>query len=1104
MRINLLGSCQVVWQDRSLAIPRRQTRALLYCLAARLEPVPRARIAFLFWPDTPDAVARRQLTRLLSSLRAALPRPDLLLVDEENAALNPALVQSDSQQLAAAGVSDDPAILEAAVALYRGHFMAGFDLPDAPEYEAWQAQTARQLEATYLALLERLVELYTAATNASAAIRCAQRYLAVDELAEVMHRRLIGLYMAAGDRAAAQRQYEQCALLLERELGVSPLPETQAALLAVPLRRAAASTLPLQPSLELPMTGREAVLVQLENTVQRLRRGGLILIHGEPGVGKTRLLRDFADQHASQALVMAGASYPGSQALPYHPLLQALRTSFDHANLWRTVPAPWLSELLPLLPDLRVLFPDLPAPPPAAPSQAQARVLAALTQTLIALARHTPVLLCLDDLPWADEGTLGWLRYMAGRWEDAPLVVLATAHSKSTPALVPLWPALSRAGRLAELKLDGLAAGAIQRMLSNLPAPPSPTLVQHIHRITGGNPLFVLEIVRELQGRNQLHDPPTDLPLPATVRDTIIGRVSHLTSIARQVLEAAAVLDPLLEDTLLQHTSARSTAETADALDELLAHQFLQIGRPATSALAFPHSLMPSAIYQALTPWRRKLLHGRAADALAQLQPDNAAAMARHCAAATAWETAIAYYRQAAQQAASAAAYDTALELVNRAIDLLPNLAQPDTTRLALLRQRLTLQRVLVHLPDWQSDAVEVLRLAELVRDDDARLDALEAQISLHVLLSDFAQVEATAAQALALAQETANRVAEARIRQTLGWHLADALGRSRAGLAHLEEACRLAEAAGAQDVLYQALCNLAFAQRAQGQCEAARASALQALALTPYRPGDPPQPAFADAVRELGEADAYLGRWEEALRLLRPLLDLYQTLNDPWAYGAVLHNYGLYCASIGQHGEAVAAMRSLVALSQAVGLAADSDYGIWHRAGLARALLAAGEIGEAGELLASLRTDKLTPGRPYLAWARAAAEYRLAVGDVGTALDILQQAVDWWRRSASLHDVDVLLMLARAALITGDKVQAQSAVEEARARLEGSDMRRYHLRLYATIYAISGDPVAMAAVETELASQAAGFSDPELRATFVAWATQNAQGQGAQLGRAA
>lgn len=264
--------------------------------------------------------------------------------------------------------------------------------------------------------------------------------------------------------------------------------------------------------------------------------------------------------------------------------------------------------------------------------------------------------------------------------------------------------------------------------------------------------------------------------------------------------------------------------------------------------------------------------------------------------------------------------------------------------------------------------------------------------------------------------------------------------------------------------------------------------SAQQALDLTAYRPGDAPQPAFADALRELAEANAYLGRWEVARGLLQPLLDLYQTLDDPWNYGAVLHNYGLYSAAIGQHADAVAAMRQLVALSEAVGLPADSDYGIWHRAGLARALLAAGEIEDAGELLASLNAGKLTPGRPWLAWVRAAGEHRLASGDAAGALALVQPAVDWWRGSASLHDVDVLLLLAETALAAGDHGQAHASVAEAADRLKGSDMRRYHLRLHATRYAVTGESAALDAFQAELASQATGFSDPALKAEFIAW----------------
>ncbi|HRQ37796.1 MAG TPA: AAA family ATPase [Chloroflexota bacterium] len=1094
MKITLFGVCRISWDSQPFTPPRRQARALLYRLAARLEPVPRTHLAFLFWPDEPDAAARRHLTRLLSGLRAALPHTDLLAVSEESVSLNPTLCQSDSD--AFWQLAGQPARLAEAAALYAGPFMADFALPHAPEYETWQQQTAVQLHHHYLRVLQTLVAQETAVAHYPAAIHYAQQYLAADELDETMHARLIALYTAVGDRTAALRQYEQCALVLERELGVSPLPATRAALQGGAIR-SAAPPLPVLPSLALPLTGREVVLRQIETVVAQSSPSttGLILLSGEPGMGKSRLLRETITRH--KGLTLVGASHPGGEALPYQPLLQALRSLPPENELWTAVPPLWAAELLPLLPELATRLPHLP-PLPVAAAQAQARLYEALAQTAVAFAAQSPLLLCLDDLHWADPATLGWLAYLAAnRWPPG-LVILAACRSPESANLAALRAAYTRMGRLLELHLAGLTAVDIHALLSHVTAAPPPDMAAQIQTTTGGNPFFILEIMRDLQESDQLTRPPTDLPLPGSVREAILTRLSALTPLARQLLEAAAVLSPHLDDHLLQQTAARSEGETADGLDELLAQGLLEMLNPSSSSgqvgqwsLVFPHGLLQTAVYQSLNPWRRKLLHRRAGEALTSLAAVDAAVLAGHFTAAEEWATAVTHYQHAAVQARTLYAYEVALAQINRAFSLLPHLPEPEAVRLALLRQRLVLRRALVQLPEWAADAADLLALATAVGDIPAQLEALEAQMSLHVLQSAFALVEETAAAALALAAQTGDRLAEARIRGTLGWHLADALGRSGEGLAQLQMACRLAREVGAQGVgetavLYQSLCNLAFAQRAEGQCAAARASAEEALALTTYHPDSPPHPAFADALRELGEANAYLGRWEEARHQLRPLLDLYQTLNDPWAYGAVLYNYGLYSSNMGQHEEAIASLRQLVALSQAVGLPADSDYGIWHRVGLARVLLAAGQLDEAGTLLAGLQTGKLGWGRPYLAWARTVAEYHLLRGDGAAALAALEPAVDWWRQNASLHDADVLLLLAQARLIVGERGGAETAVNEAAAYLEPTDIARYHLRLHWTRYQVSGDPAALAAAHAELERQHGRFRDPALRLAFL------------------
>ena len=1085
MKIRLLGAPLLRWQGQPWTLRRRQVRALFYRLA--VAPAPRSHLAFLFWPDAPDAQARRQLTRLLSALRATLPDPRLLLVDEEMAALDLGQVTVDCHAFVAGYATNDVATLTSTLALYGGEFLAGFELPSAPEYAAWQAAMARRFAALHLSLLEKLVERYTAAGDHLAAIAYAQRYLAADELAEPMHRRLIALYAASGDRAAAQRQFEQCTLVLERELGVSPLPETRVALRAN-WQRAAKPEVPVTPSLDLPLVGRDELLAHLQEVCNHFARGptdraGLILITGEPGLGKSRLLRELVTRWRGAVLV--AVCHVGSESLPYAPLIQALRTTLSDHALWARVPAHWRSELLPLLPELRGMFPDLAAPVTAHTALAQQHLYTALTGALREVAGQEALLFCVDDLHLADEATLGWLGSLVAN--PAALVVVASAVT-STPAIDGLRRRWMRAGRLAEATVEPMSLDTARELFAHLPHPPAPDLTARIHAVTNGNPFFMLETLRDLQERGQLRHPPSELPLPATVREAIQARLMHLRPLARQLLEAAAILDPHLDDALLQATAARTPEETTDALDELIAHQFLRLPRRGSPSATpeFPHALLRLTVLSGLTPWRRKLLHHRAAEALQRLRPKDAAILAHHFAAAEQWERAIAYEQQAASQARDQYAFGVALTHLERAFALLAHVAQPGTLKIDLLRQRLALRRILVQIPAWQADVAELLRLADLAQDHHARLDALEAQISLHVLQSELAAVEQSALKALALAEQLGDRRAAARIHQTLGWHLADALGRSREGLAHLETACQFAQEEGDRAVLYQALCNRAFAQRAEGQCKAARSSAQQALALTAYRRDSPPHPAWVDALRELGEANAYLGQWEEARSQLRPLLDLYRTLDDPWAYGTLLYDYGLYSSNMGQHADAIDALRKLVELSQAVGLPADSDYGVWHRAGLVRVLAAAGAVKEAEALLDTLDASKLAWGRPHLAWAKAVAEVRLAMGDAAAALAVIQPAAAWWRAHATPHDADVLLLLAQAAWASGDAALAQAAVAEADRCLAATDLHRYHVRLHAVRYLVTGDPAALAAARSELDTQAAQISDPGLREAFL------------------
>jgi DNA-binding SARP family transcriptional activator/tetratricopeptide (TPR) repeat protein len=692
----LLGVPGMVWQTRPFTLARRQARALLYRLADDLQPVTRDQLIFLLWPDTSEATARRNLTRLLSYTRQALPRPDLLLSDKTAVALNPDLVWSDTVQFAKMSAADDSISWETTVALYRSRFLDGFTLPGSYEFDHWISQAQQQYERTYLEVLRKLVTSKTDSRNLSAATNYAQQYQATDELTEEIHRQLISLYAANGDRSAALRQYEQCTIILERELGVPPLPETRAAYEAARdgtqppppelLPKPEWTTLP---GLDLPLIGRDDAWQALTEAYSRYQNGGVIFISGEAGVGKSRLMEEFAT--AQSGLVLIGNSHATGQALPYQPLVQALRLALPLRDRWRHTLSIWLAEVSRLLPELRAQFPDLPPPVEVAPQQAQARLFEALTEVFVSLATESPLLLCLDDVHWADEATLDWLQYATKRLPSSGACVLATYRTHEAEGLTAWQRALGRAGLAAYVRLDGLPEAAVTELLdqARVDQNASEVLAHRLHAATGGNAFFVLETIRELLESGYRFDHLADLPLPQTVRDAVLRRVARLTPLAQQVVTVAAVLSPHLRVEMMIEISGRSELETVVSLEELLAHQLLQTDG---YEFRFQHDLARQAVYEDISPWRRRLLHRRAGEGLAKLPSQDDAGLpaiiAGHFETAGEATQAIDYYQQAATAAQRLYAHQEAVAHLRKAIELSEELAE-ETVSLAELYEAL-------------------------------------------------------------------------------------------------------------------------------------------------------------------------------------------------------------------------------------------------------------------------------------------------------------------------------------------------------------------------------------------------------------------------------
>ncbi len=746
LRLHLLGPPAVTWDDQPLVIMRRQPRALLYRLASQLQPVAREQLHFLFWPDHDERAARRGLTQAIYLLHEALGQTGVLIVTDERVSLDPQLAWSDTAEFARlserAGSSADPdapALTERhqqAVDLYRGAFLTGVAFPNTPEFDSWLSQERRDWENLYLANLELLCRAAITRGDLAAAIAFARRYLATDELAEPMHRRLIELYAQSGDRPAAIRQFERCMILLERELGTSPMAETrtayQHALAGHPIpvpHPPGKPAVETQAEPELPLVGRELVVRRLQ-TIQAAAcagQGGIVLITGEPGIGKTRLMREVSAAWQPAAAVIEGAGRPQAQALPYQPLVQALRGGAQrYGSAWLDglpIPAYWLAEAARLLPELPGGRTFLAAPAAAEPADARSHLFEALSQVMLGLATPQLVVLCLDDLHWADGATLDWLAHVAHYLASNKILVIGTVRSEDLPRLAGLRHTLRRQRVLTELPLQGLDRTGVRDLLVQMHFDDGVAAVwaDHLVQATGGNPFFILETVRAL-GETARHQPPLDqeagarLPLPDSVRAAVDEHLQHVTPLARQVLEASAVLGTTFEFDLLLATAGRSELETVDALEELIARHLLI---EQTGHYHFSHEIVQSVVYQQLSFGRRRILHRRAGDVLekrytaqatalqgrshepsdpawvaASWQPaldaDLVAQLARHFSAGGDINKAVVYLLHAGDLARGLYAYPEAIQAYRQALGFLQEIGEFEQGARTLMKLALT------------------------------------------------------------------------------------------------------------------------------------------------------------------------------------------------------------------------------------------------------------------------------------------------------------------------------------------------------------------------------------------------------------------------------
>lgn len=616
-----------------VALPSRRACALLACVAVDGRPL-RADLAERLWPGTDSASARRNLRRELARLRDAGLQATFE-ADAEHIGLGHA-VAADVRAFEAACTSDDAS---GALALWHGALLQGFALADAPEFDAWLHEQRMRLALRWRHAAALQAERLEQTGDWREALRWHEALRAQDPLQETHYAQAMRLHHRLGERSAALHLYAQCLRVLHDELGTRPTATTEALAQRI---RAAQELQPIvarrappvpPPLLDVPLVGREAELAALRGS-----RAPVVLVVGDAGVGKTRLVQE-ALLAPSTLAVRCEAGAADAALLP---LAEALRQALEtpaRATRVAQLPAAVRHEAARLLP---ALAPEAGAT--AVHQVPRERFFDALGD-LIDQTAGAGGTLWIDDLHWADEATVDLMAHLAHRRAAEPaqhvrIVCAARAQELQAHAgAAALLRRLQRGGLVQRLELDAFNAEQTLALVRALAGTNGGALFAlRLQSSTQGNALHLLETLRFLFDHGELHvaddgtwvtryDDATadyaELPVPASLAATVIERAERQGPAVRQIVEAAALTRSGFTLALIRSATPLGEWEAIDALEAALRLQLLAEARAAKPGAGgepgyrFVHELAREALAQALRPERRRLIHERLAHTLA-------------------------------------------------------------------------------------------------------------------------------------------------------------------------------------------------------------------------------------------------------------------------------------------------------------------------------------------------------------------------------------------------------------------------------------------------------------------------------------------------------
>ena len=1091
LRVHLFGKLEI-WSAEGQVVQlstRKVEQLLAYLWLHRDRPQPRERLAGLFWPESSEKRARLSLRHALHDLRKSLEPEEqggtYLLLARASVRFHPEApcwvdVQEFERRVqeAADPENEDRArLLQEAVSLHRGEFLEGC-------YDDWCLEEREHLSDLCLKALQELVAHHAERKEYEQAIAYAKQILSKNPLLEEVHRQLMYLYYAMGDRNAALQQYHACERTLREELDVEPLPETKA--LSKEIEERVRSTrfhekavqarrlIQRYPELGATFVGRDRECERLTSIWEEVAqgRGQAVLVGGEAGVGKTRLSQELASYVSDQkGLTLSGRCYESDAKIPYQPWSEILRQAIANApdRALSAVSPLWLSEVVKLVPELAERFPTLkPSAPLLSPRHEQSRLFEGLSRFLLDLSREAPLLIALDDLHWADEPTLQFTQYLIRKIFEEPVLLLMTHRPEESIEGDPLQDfmhPLLKEPYVATLELPPLTEHEVDELLREMLKLEQEArgLTRQVFHDSNGNAFFTIEIIKSLieagilrldeRGQWQLADERLSPDyIPPTIKALIESRLRRVSLEGRRVLSIASVVGPVSDLMLLARALNRRGEELIQPLEELLQARILD---QEGGRYEFHHDLIREVVYGALSADRAKFYHLRVGEALEEIHgggmEDTAGELAEHFHRAGETKKALEYTMQAASHAKSAYAAQMALDRFQRALDLIAAL-DPSAQDRELLEKRFEIRQHRVDVyrllgeRDRQNQEIDrIFRLAEKLQDDRRLAECYREQALLLAALGDDAAAKESASKGLELKRRLDDRSGEMRL-----------------------------------------LMQLAEAHRQLGEYQDAVEAYERADRLS-RQLGD--ELTRGDILQQRGGLYLYLGDLDKALENFREAIPLLES--GKYKSATARLNLGALYAVLGEHHQALTYLESALKLQREIGNLRGQAFSLANMASIYKQPDPEKSLEYLRQAVALGRSVQDRYLEAFALCERGTVQFQQ--GDASAALRTLEEALAL-TRELDTREIEALC-LSRRALIRFELGEQEEAVRDSTQAVEilarGQQLefpQEIYLNHYRVLLAVDEDQARKALqlaydLVTERAEQ---IDDEHLRKCFL------------------